>query len=405
MKKLLIILISLFVTDGYTQVCTQTTYGNPMYIPINDLGAGVWNGFVGGLYPNGSNFIPSSHQSAGLQLAQQIQPLDANGIPDMNNGKIGFISIGMSNTTLEFSSFISLGMTDPLKNPKVKFADCAEGGMSVGNISNPSEISYSHYWDTTVVNRLNNANLSAQQVQVIWYKEADIVGNSLPPPQVYSDSLISGSKRIMNIIKVKFPNAKICYIASRIYAGYATSNLNPEPYSYWQGWAMKWMIEDQINNDPLLQFSGANANAPWLCWGTYNWANGINPRSDGLTWDCPTDFNIDGTHPSTAGRLKVATKILNFLGNDSLACWYRLGGCSAITSVNESDINLIHLYPNPTSNIINFSSSANEVSVFNIYGHKVLRKTNVDKISTLELVDGIYLIQINKDFHKIIVKH
>ncbi len=332
MKISMTLLFVVLTNLASAQNCLQTTYGSPAYIPINDLGTGLWNGFMGGLYPNGSNIIPVGHKTAGMQQAGQIQPLDANGNPDPVNGKIGFISIGMSNATLAFSTFIPMGNADVLKNPKVQLADCAEGGMSAAKISLTNAPYYHHYWDTTVMNRLLNAGLTSQQVQVIWYKEADVVGNTSLSPQVYADSLIAGSKRIMNIIKTKFPNAKICYIASRIYAGYATSTLNPEPYSYWQGWAMKWMIESQINNDPLLQYAGAGANSPWLCWGTYNWANGTTPRSDGLTWDCPVDFSSDGTHPSVAGRQKVATKLLNFLDTDSTACWYRNGNCPVVSS-------------------------------------------------------------------------
>jgi len=377
------------------QNCAQTFYGNPAYVPINDLGVGVWNGFTGGLYPNGSNFIPTAHKTAGLQLASQIQPLDANGIPDAINGKIGFISIGISNATLAFSTFIPLGNSDALKNPKVQIVDCAEGGMSIAKISYSTAISYKHYWDTTVVNRLVAANITNKQVQVIWYKEADGVGNTPPTPQNYADSLIAGTKRIMNILKAKFPNAKICYLASRIYAGYANINLNPEPYSYWQGWAMKWLIEDQINNNSNLQYSGANANSPWLCWGTYNWANGTMPRSDGLTWDCPTDFNPDGTHPSITGRQKVATKLLNFLDTDSTACWYRIGGCQTISKLNDNYLNKSNLlvYPNPVVNQLSFSEILNDIEIFNIYGKVVMPKIKSAKsISVSDLPNGIYFL-------------
>ena len=406
MKTKLLPILLMFVTMVRSQNCIQTSYGTPAYTPINDLATGTWNGFMGGLYPNGSNYLPGGHKSAGLQLASQIQPLDANGNPDPVNGKIGFISIGMSNATLAFSTFVPMGNADGLKHPKVKIVDCAEGGMSVAKISLPTGISYNHYWDTTVVNRLLAANVSNKQVQVIWYKEADGVGATPPTPQVYSDSLIAGSKRIMNIIKAKFPNAKICYLASRIYAGYASVNLNPEPYAYWQGWTMKWMIEHQINNDPKIQYSGTSANSPWLCWGTYNWANGTIPRSDGLTWDCPTDFNTDGTHPSITGRQKVATKLLNFLDVDSTACWYRVGGCSGITSLNEiiSSNKSITIYPNPTTKLLNIvlpenSFEESEIIIHDMMGKEVKAidiKSNGKEIQTdvSFLPKGIYLLTL-----------
>ncbi|MDP3003573.1 MAG: sodium:solute symporter, partial [Bacteroidales bacterium] len=107
---------------------------------------------------------------------------------------------------------------------------------------------------------------------------------------------LSGTRKGKQILFFTFTfiaSSAIAFAQNCSQTGYATSSLNPEPYSYWQGWSMKWMIEDQINNDPMLQYSGVKPNSPWLCWGTYNWANGTIPRSDGLTWICPDDFNSD----------------------------------------------------------------------------------------------------------------
>ncbi len=412
MKTKLIAIFIITTSLVKAQNCSQTSYGSPAYIPINDLGTNIWNGFMGGLYPNGSNYIPVAHKTAGLLLASQIQPLDVNGNPDLVNGKIGFISIGMSNATTAFSAFTPMGNADPLKNPKVAIVDCAQGGMSVAKISLPTGISYNHYWDTTLVNRLLAANVSNKQVQVIWYKEAEGVGATPPTPQDHADSLIAGSKRIMNIIKSRFPNVKICYIASRIYAGYATSNLNPEPYAYWQGWAMKWMIEDQINNDANLQYSGTNANSPWLCWGTYNWANGTTPRSDGLTWVCPADFNTDGTHPSIIGRQKVATKLLNFLDTDSTACWYRVSGCFSATGLNEQKYIHPTIYPNPfsTQTILRAGNIFKNVTVtvYNFYGQIVKQMNNISGQEIIlhrdNLPSGVYFIQLTQENKEIITK-
>jgi len=407
-KTFLLFVFAFIVSTVEAQNCGQISFGYPAYVPINDLRTGTWNGFMGGLYPNGSNFIPATHKKAGLQLANQIQPLDGNGFPDPINGKIVFISIGMSNTTMAFSTFIPMGNADINRNPKVKLVDCAEGGMSSDIISVVNAKSYRHYWDTTIVNRLSTAGVNNMQVQAIWYKEAYPVGNLSLSPQTYSDSLTLQSKRIMNIIKSKFPNARICYIASRIYAGYATSMLNPEPYGYWQGWSMKWMIEGQITNDPTLQYSGTNPNSPWLCWGTYNWANGTTPRNDGLTWNCPADFNSDGTHPSLTGRQKVSTKLLNFLDTDSTACWYRVGGCSSIMGSDGTIITepVCKLYPNPVNGQLLFSEVLYDFEVYNVFGQIVISKIkSANSISTQQLKDGVYFIRSQKSRMKFIVTH
>src|SRR6266478_6582371 len=57
--------------------CSLTRTGN---IPLPDLGAGLYQGFQGGLYPNGSDIIPESHAAAGLAQAAQVQPLNSAGV-------------------------------------------------------------------------------------------------------------------------------------------------------------------------------------------------------------------------------------------------------------------------------------------------------------------------------------
>ena len=238
--------------------CSKTSTG---LIPINDLGKGTYNGWSGGLYPNGSNHMPAAHKNAGLALSSQIRPLDQNGNSD-SNGKIVWLSIGMSNATQETQAFIKLTDTLSNKNPKLKLVDGAVGGKTARIISSPGNTQYTQYWDV-VYQRLGNAGVSPNQVQVIWYKEDNPAGSPVPTPlPAHFDSLLVQSKRIMNEIKNRFPNAKLAYIASRIYAGYATTPLNPEPYAYQNGWTMKKLIEDQINGDPRLQYKGPGPNSP-----------------------------------------------------------------------------------------------------------------------------------------------
>jgi len=295
------------------QNCSGTSVG---LTPINDLGLGTYLGAQGGLYPGGSNVRPIAHTVGGLAQAASIVPRDTSGSPAAN-GKIVFLSIGMSNCTQEFSQFIVDATPDPMRKPSVVLVDGAQGGQTAADIMNPN----ANFW-TVVAQRLTAAGVTAPQVQAIWFKEADASPTSGWP--AYAQTLQSEFQTIMGIIHTNFANARVCYMASRIYAGYATSNLNPEPYAYQQGFTIKWLIEDQINGVAALNYDAAHGpvTSPWIDWGTYNWADGLIPRSDGLTWQC-SDYVSDGTHPGPTGREKVAQILLAFVHNEpTAASWY-----------------------------------------------------------------------------------
>ena len=73
-------------------------------IPLNEMGKKTYQGFPGGFYPDGANERPEAHEAAGLKLAKAVQPLNADGKPDPN-GKIVFLSLGMSNTSQASEGF------------------------------------------------------------------------------------------------------------------------------------------------------------------------------------------------------------------------------------------------------------------------------------------------------------
>src|SRR5437867_10806908 len=102
-------------------------------------------------------------------------------------------------------------------------------------------------------------------------------------------------------MKGRFPNLQMVYLSSRTYGGFATTPLNPEPYAYESGFAVKWAIQEQIEGRPRTRLNPVQALgpvlAPWMAWGPYLWANDGKDRGDGLTW-VREDFGPDGTHPS-----------------------------------------------------------------------------------------------------------
>jgi hypothetical protein len=315
---LVLILLNSMITackkngDAGTDQPTAPVVNNPVTKPpLTDLGAAYWRNYQGGLYPNGSNTRPAAHNAAGLQLASQVKPLDATGNSDPVNGKIVWLSIGMSNTTQETSAFIPLAEALANKNPKLILVDGAQGSQDLDIINNPNAA----FW-TIITQRLTAKGVTAKQVQAIWFKQAD---RSFPDTSFsgYTNNFKNKLKIAMGILNSKFSNARLCYISSRIYAGYQTgSGSNPEPYAYYTGWAVKQLIEEQANGDVSLAYSGSNPKSPWLSWGPYIWADGANPRADGLKWIFPDDYQADGIHPSIAGRQKVADKLLQFFTTD-----------------------------------------------------------------------------------------
>ena len=54
----------------------------------------------------------------------------------------------------------------------------------------------------------------------------------------------------MNLLKKRYPNVKIVYLSSRIYAGYATTGLNPEPHAFESAFSVRWLVQDQIQWEP-----------------------------------------------------------------------------------------------------------------------------------------------------------
>ena len=297
--------------------CAKTSTG---LIPLTELGSGFYQGKQGGLYPDGSNSYPAAHLEAGLQIANSIQPRKANGKPK-KKGSIVLLSIGMSNTTMEFSTFKRMADSDTGLNPKLVVVDGAQGGMAANIITNPADPKYQQFWQT-VDERLSQAGVTAKQVQIAWVKQADIRPTESFPADAFA--LQNELEQIAHILVERFPNVRIAYYSSRIYGGYASTSLNPEPFAYQSGFSVKWMIEKQVSGSLELNYdpSRGEVKAPWLAWGPYLWADGLKPRSDGLTWSC-SEYNDDGTHPATPAREKVADMLMGFFKSDRTATpWF-----------------------------------------------------------------------------------
>ena len=215
------------------------------------------------------------------------------------------ISIGMSNASQEFSQFIQITDANPRKNRRLLIIDAARDGGFATKIAAP----FDDYW-THVDQQVQLHGASLPQVQVVWLKTA-IARDRLGFPK-NAQLLHRALQSIIGILAKKFPQLRLVYVSSRTYGGYSESELSPEPIAYESAFAVKWLIEERINNPSL------EASQPWLSWGPYLWANGLTPRSDGLVFE-RNDFDTDGVHTSPQGALKVATMLLEFFQKDTAA--------------------------------------------------------------------------------------
>ena len=308
--------------------CSATSTGETA---LNDLAGGSYGGFTGGLYPSGMNVRPANHEAAGLQIASEIRPLDSQGQVDTGNGHIGFISIGMGSTNQEFEVFEFDSSADAFRDPRITTVNGAQSGQSAFQWSDPNGTAWSQL-DAAVASK----GLSNAQVQVAWIKltvdGADVGGwASYPPFPATAMLLQSKLKQVVQNLKRRYPNVKIAYLSSLPYGNYATNGTSPEPVVYEDGFGIKWLIEDQINGDPTLRFDGINAEAPYLSWGPYLWADGLG--SDGIAGGVPgrldlmeyscSDFGPDGMDPSAAGRRKIADQLNVFFNTDTTSgIWY-----------------------------------------------------------------------------------
>ena len=298
--------------------CSLTSTG---ITPVNDRWSGFYHGYVGGLYPDGADNPPPAHLAAGIEIAtNQIRPLDAYGNYDPVNGRIVMISVGMSNTTQEFSHFVTLANSDPTRNPRLIIVDGAQGGQDAAAWVNPTAPTWS-----TVNSRLAAAGVTPAQVQVAWVKQARANPNSLGAFPTHAQVLQSNLEAIARNLKTNYPNIKIGYYSSRTRA-YTNDprTLNPEPFAHESAFSVRWMIENQINGSGNLNFDPARGPvvAPWLAWGPYLWTDGTNPRSDGFVWLC-SDLQTDFTHPSTSGVVKVDQELLAFFKTHTTAApWF-----------------------------------------------------------------------------------
>jgi hypothetical protein len=293
--------------------------------PLSDRGPGEFylDPVAGepGLFPGGANAPSGAHLVYGRGRLTALVARDAAGNPS-SAGWIGFLSVGMSNTNQEWSRFERLADAGAEHSGHVVLVDAALGGVDAARMADPGDV----YW-TVFDSRLQTAGITAAQAQVVWLKQH--LGQPYPQPTFTAgaDTLKADLAAIVDILRNRLPNLQAVYFSSRIYAGWGASPGHPfsqEPFGFESAFAVKRLIADQIAG------AGNLGTGPWLTWGPYLWADGVTPRSDGLTWQ-QADIEPDNTHPTLSGEIKVANLLRGFFGADAnAAAWYGPGSGPAI---------------------------------------------------------------------------
>lgn len=174
------------------------------------------------------------------------------------------IGAGMSNWTIELctgvsnpspancelNSFFAAAAADPSVNhASLVLVDCAQDGHDSRKWVDDSFMSY-----TVCDSRLAARGLTPDQVEVILWKDADEHPTvSMSPSTVCSPTSSVDAcayekftGEMARFAKSRYPSILQLFVHSRIYGGYALTNLNPEPFAYEYGFATKWLVNAQI---------------------------------------------------------------------------------------------------------------------------------------------------------------
>jgi len=305
--------------SGKPAITNQESTG---FVPLTQLkGDQKYKGVDGGLYGGGSNVPPEPLRQAAAKMSAKLVPLNVDGKPSPD-GKVVLMSIGMSNTTMEFSKFKQLADADSRKSSSMLIVDAAQGGKDAPAWANVGATGTNPVWDEAD-RRLKSSGVTPQQVQAVWIKQAIAGPARFGDFPAHADELQKEMDTIIKLATTRYPNLRLVYLSSRIYGGYAGSMLNPERYAYEGAFAMRGVSLDQLKASSSPDSAKAELQSPVVLWGPYLWADGVKGREgDDLIYK-REDLGQDGTHPSPSGRQKIAELLLKFFTSDPTATpWF-----------------------------------------------------------------------------------
>ena len=275
---LFVFIAGLFLASG--QQVQAVDYTEP--VPLPELGIDTFLGMQGGLYPNGQNEPPTAYLAALTAVSEALA----------NDSQIVIVGIGPSIMQNSINGFIPF-LNSPEVNDNIVFIDGSLG-------SNQQRFENPDYFGWNVgINRLP-AGLTAVDVDIVFYYNALTSPSGSFPDfvQTAADSF----EITYNIINDKFPNVQLILQNSQHYAGHCGQCKAPEPYAYYNGFAVKELIERRINGE----IDGA-----LIAWNAYQWDD---------TW--PANYYTDGLHLSGLGQQATGQLWHDYLSTSFNAIWY-----------------------------------------------------------------------------------
>jgi len=242
-------------------------------IPLNDPNLFFYENSLSGLYTWGNELTSNSYSTKYINTCKKINLLDSLGLPS-SKGKIVILGIGGSNPAIIFNGIIAAQLADRNFGENIVFINGGMSAMDLSDLLDPA----TNYWDR--VNKLlDSAHVGIKQVQVMFCIEDNLRNKDTTFQRV--NALKDDYTALLDIIRTQYPSCKLFFVGDRGYNGYTTVQQHREPIGYLNGWAVKLFIEEYTSQN-LPRY-------PLVNWLDYYWADGQNPRWDGLTYYA-TDF-------------------------------------------------------------------------------------------------------------------
>lgn len=285
---------------------------------VSQLGTATYRGLVGGLYPDGENLRPFNHTQNLEEVAILIKGRRVDGRVDNTDGSVVMLGIGNGSAGSSFAEFARIAKADTVLSSRVHFINGCRVEVSLDALQSSS----SAYWAEIGI-ALESESKSGSQVQVVWLQAEDLQNSDTAFP-TSAVALAEKLRAVCETMRNVFPNLRIVYLSSRPYAGYADHAAlevrpglrSPRDNSY--GWAVKFLVENQLKRIPGYTFGTESDPIPGLTWCTDDWADGDLENSVGLKWEC-SDFDESGIELSPSGAVKTGSRIYQFVSKDVIS--------------------------------------------------------------------------------------